>query len=110
MNKRLLLFAVALLCLSALRYAFGQGEPVIGWDSVLQDDPIQDVAAVMLAAQILGGICGAFRLFRTKLSAAGVVVLTLALNRRGGLHDTNENSCFRPPENSGSAGRRFMPA
>jgi hypothetical protein len=65
MNKKLPLFALALFCLSALKYAFGQGEPAIGWDPVLQDDPIQDVAAVMLAAPILGGICGAFRLFRT---------------------------------------------
>jgi uncharacterized membrane protein len=66
MNKRLLLFAIALSFMAALKYAFGQGESGIGWDPVLQDDPIQDVAAVMLAAPILGGICGAFRLLRTR--------------------------------------------
>jgi hypothetical protein len=77
MNKRLMLFAIALFFLVALKHAFGQGEPVVGWDAVLQDDPIQDVAAVMLAAPILGGICGAFRLLRT--NSLRPVLLSLRL-------------------------------
>jgi hypothetical protein len=50
---------------SALKHAFGPDEPTIGWDPVLQDDPTRDVAAVMLAAPILGAICGGFLLLRT---------------------------------------------
>jgi hypothetical protein len=77
MNKRHMLFAIALFFPAALRCAFGQGEPVIGWDAGLQDYPIQDVAAVMLAAPILGGICGAFRLLRT--NSLRPVLLSLRL-------------------------------
>jgi hypothetical protein len=77
MNKRLLLFAIVLFFMVALKYAFGQGEPVAGWDSVMQDDPIQDVAAVMLAAPILGAICGAFRVVST--NTARPVLLSLRL-------------------------------
>jgi hypothetical protein len=77
MHKRLMIFAIALFFLAALRYAFGQGEPVVGWDAGLQDNPIQDVAAVMVAAPILGGICGAFRLLRT--NSLRPVLLSLRL-------------------------------
>ena len=77
MNKRLLLFAIALFFMAALKYAFGQGGPMIGWDPVMQDDPIQDVAVVMLAAPALGAICGAFRLLRTNSSQP--VLLSLRL-------------------------------
>jgi uncharacterized membrane protein len=77
MNQRLFLFVIALFFMAALKYALGQDEPVIGWDSVLQDDPIQDVAGVMLAAPILGAICGAFRLLRT--NSPRPVLLSLRL-------------------------------
>lgn len=65
MNERLLLFAMVLFFMAALKHAFGQDATSIGWDPGLQDDPTQDVAAVMLAAPILGAICGVFRLLRT---------------------------------------------
>jgi hypothetical protein len=77
MNRKLLLFAIALFFMVALKFAFGQGEPVVGWDAGFQDDPIQDVAAVMLAAPIIGGICGAFRLLRT--NSLRPVLLSLRL-------------------------------
>jgi hypothetical protein len=77
MNKRLLLFAMILFFMAALKHAFGQDEPMIGWDLSVQDDPIQDVAAVMLAAPILGAICGAFRLLRT--NSPRPVLLSLRL-------------------------------
>jgi hypothetical protein len=65
MNKRLLLAVVAVFFLVAMKHAFGQDEPMIGWEPVWQDDPVQDVAFVMLAAPILGAIFGAFRLLST---------------------------------------------
>lgn len=77
MNKRWLLFAAALPFMAALKYAFGQDESAISWDPILQEDPTQDVAAVMVAAPILGVIFGAFRLLRTNSSHP--VLLSLRL-------------------------------
>jgi hypothetical protein len=77
MNKGMLLFAMVLFFMAALKHAFGHDEPMIGWDPVLQDDPTQDVAVVMLAAPILGAICGVFRLLRT--NSPRPVLLSLRL-------------------------------
>lgn len=77
MNKRLLLLAIALFFMAALKCALGQGEAVVGWGPVLEDDPIQVVGLVMIAAPILGTICGAFRLLRT--NTASPVLLSLRL-------------------------------
>jgi hypothetical protein len=78
MNKRMLLLAMVLFFMAALKRAFGQDEPVIGWDFGLQDDPTQNVAVVMLAAPILGAICGVFRLLRT--NSPRPVLLSLRLH------------------------------
>ncbi len=64
MNKRWFALATLLFVMVALRYTFGQDESAIGWDTVVRD-PIEDVAAVMTAAPILGVIFGVFRLLRT---------------------------------------------
>jgi|GEM_PF-4713232 len=64
MKRKLLLFAIALLVLIGLKYAFGQGDETISWTPyTLQDaDPIQDVLAVMIAAPLLGTVFAAFRI------------------------------------------------
>jgi hypothetical protein len=109
MNKRLLLFAMVLFFMAALQHAFGQDEPMIGWDPGLQDDPTQDVAAVMLAAPILVRSAACFA-FSGQALRGPCCCPCACVECWSGLHDTNGNSCFRPPENSGSAGPRFMPA
>lgn len=77
MKKRWLLFATVLLSMAALKYACAQDESAMNWDPVWQDDPIQDVVAVMVAAPILGVMFGAFRLLRTHSSRP--VLLSLHL-------------------------------
>ncbi len=64
MSRRWFAFATLLFAITTLRCAFGQDESAIGWDTIAQD-PIQDVAAVMIAAPILGVIFGALRVLRT---------------------------------------------
>jgi hypothetical protein len=49
-----------LLLVIGVKHALGQDESPIGWD--LENDPTQDVAAVMIAAPILGAVQGALRL------------------------------------------------
>jgi hypothetical protein len=77
MNKKLFLCAAVLFFMLAWRYAFGQAESAINWDPLLQEDPMQDVAAVFVAAPILGVVFGTFRLLRTNSPRPALVVLRL---------------------------------
>jgi hypothetical protein len=76
MNSKMLLLAGVLIFVLGMKCAFGQAvETAMNWDPFLQDDPVQDVAAVMVAAPILGAVFGAFRLLRTNSSRPSPVFL-----------------------------------
>jgi hypothetical protein len=77
MNRKLLLCTAVLLFMLAWKYAFGQDQSAINWDPLLQEDPMQDVAGVFVAAPILGMVFGAFRLLRTNSPRPALVVLHL---------------------------------
>jgi hypothetical protein len=78
MNRKMLLLAGVLIFILGMKYAFGQAvETAINWDPVLQEDPVQDVVAVMVAAPVLGAIFGAFRMLETNSSRPALVFLRL---------------------------------
>ncbi len=76
MNKRWFALATLLFAMAARRCAFGQDGSPIGWDTVVRD-PIEDVAAVMIAAPILGVIFGVFRVLRTQSTPPALEPLRL---------------------------------
>jgi hypothetical protein len=78
MNSKMLLLAGVLIFVLGIKYAFGQAvETAMNWDPLLQEDPVQDVAAIMVAAPILGGVFGACRLLRANSSRPSLVFLRL---------------------------------
>jgi hypothetical protein len=78
MTKRwLLVFAMALLLATASKHASGQDESAVGWNAFEEDDPTEDIAAVMIAAPVLGTILGALRVRKTNTSRPIIVSLGL---------------------------------
>lgn len=77
MNKRLALLFCGFMLVMAARLAFGQDvDNGITWDAVAED-PIQDIARVMVAAPILGLFFGMIRILRTQSSRPALSYLRL---------------------------------
>jgi hypothetical protein len=78
-TRKMLLFVSVLFLLFALKYALGQEEGgSIGWDTEVDQDPLDCVLALMIAAPIVGSVLGAIRVL--SLRSARPVLEPIRLN------------------------------